>query len=100
MHSIWSGRTNERLAALGLDFLGAYVWGRAAALGEPDAGVVVSSFAVFGPGMLMATYEGARAARGGEPMLVARSEATVASLGAVLADVDVGPVADRLAAAV
>ena len=62
MHSVWSRPTNERLAPLGLDFLGAYVWGRAAALGEPDAGVVVSSFAVFEPAMITATYETARAA--------------------------------------
>ena len=38
MHAVWARRTNERLAGLGLDFLGGYVWGRAAALGEPDAG--------------------------------------------------------------
>ena len=60
MHSVWSRPTNERLHDLGLDFLGGYVWGRAAALGEPDAGVVVSSFAVFEPGMLTATYDQAR----------------------------------------
>ena len=101
MHSVWSRRTNERLAALGLDFLGGYVWGRAAALGEPDAGVVVSSFAVFEPGMLTATYEPARAtcaarrdAGGAAPR--PRSRASRATL----AGVDVGPVADRLAAAV
>jgi hypothetical protein len=100
MHSVWSRQTNERLADLGLDFLGGYVWGRAAALGEPDAGVVVSSFAVFEPGMLTATYEQARAACGRAPMLAARAEATIGSLTATLAGEDVAPVADRLAAAV
>ena len=64
MHSVWSRRTNERLHGLGLDFLGSYVWGRAAALGEPDAGVVVSSFAVFEPGMLDGDV---RAGSGGVP---------------------------------
>ena len=100
MHSVWSRRTNERLHGLGLDFLGSYVWGRAAALGEPDAGVVVSSFAVFEPGMLTTTYERARAACPREAMLAARAEATIDSLRETLADADVGPVADRLAEAV
>lgn len=99
MHSVWSRRTNERMAGLGLDFLGGYVWGRAAALGEPDAGVVVSSFAVFEPGMLTTTYEQARAACPRATMWEARTEATIESLDAVLAGIDVGPVADRLAAA-
>jgi len=100
MHSVWSRRTNARVAALGLDFLGAYVWGRAAALGEPDAGVVVSSFAVFEPGMLTATYETARATCGRAELIEARTAATIESLAETLAGVDVAPVADRLAAAV
>jgi hypothetical protein len=100
MHSVWSRTTNERLAGFGLDFLGAYVWGRAAALGEPDAGVVVSSFAVFEPGMITTAYEHARSACPRATMLAARAEATIASLGTTLGDADVTPVADRLAAAV
>jgi Helix-turn-helix family len=100
MHSVWSRYTNKRLSGLGLDFLGAYVWGRAAALGEPDAGVVVSSFAVFEPGMLTSTYEQARSVCPRASMLSARAEATIDSLGATLGDADVTPVADRLAAAV
>lgn len=99
MHSVWSRRTNERLAGLGLDFLSGYVWGRAAALGEPDPGVVVSSFAVFEPGMLTATYEQGRSACGREEMLAVRLEATVESLTEVLADCDVEAVADRLVTA-
>jgi Helix-turn-helix family len=100
MHAVWARRTNERLADRGLDFLGGYVWGRAAALGEPDAGVVVSSFGVFEPGMLTATYEQARAACPRDELLAVRTEATVTSLAEVLAGEDVGPVADPLAAAV
>jgi hypothetical protein len=99
MHSVWSRTTNERLAGFGLDFLGAYVWGRAAALGEPDAGAVVSSFAVFEPGMITTTYEHARSACPRATMLAARAEATIASLGTTLGDADVTPVTDRLAAA-
>ena len=100
MHAVWSRRTNERLAGLGLDFLGGYVWGRAAALGEPDAGVVVASFGVFEPGMLTATYEQARATCPRDTLLTARTEATIESLTEVLAGEDVGPVADRLASAI
>jgi hypothetical protein len=100
MHAVWSRTTNECLAGFGLDFLGAYVWGRASALGEADAGVVVSSFAVFEPGMLTSTYERARSICPRDPMVAARAEATIWSLGTVLAGVDVAPVADRLAAAV
>src|ERR1700733_502358 len=33
MHALWNRHTNERLAALGLDFLTGYVWGRAARCG-------------------------------------------------------------------
>lgn len=100
MHSVWSRRTNDALAALGLDFFGSYVWSRAAGLGDPDAGVVVSSFAVFEPGMLTATYEHARTMCDRATLLHTRAAATIASLAEVLGDADVTAVADRLAAAV
>src|SRR5690349_6848326 len=57
MHAVWSRLTNERLATLGLNFLTSYVWGRAAALGEPPAAVVVSSFAAFESGLVTRLYE-------------------------------------------
>lgn len=100
MHAVWSRRTNERLAGLGLDFFAGYVWGRAAALGEPTAGVVVSSFAVFEPAMLAAAYEHGRTACSRDDLLAARSESTIESLHDVLGGVDVAPIADRLAGAV
>ena len=103
MHAVWSRRTNERLAALGFEFLTAYVAGRGADLGDADPGVVVSSFAVFEPGMLTATYEQARATCARATMLAARTEATIESLNETLAGVplaEVTDVADRLAAAV
>ena len=100
MHSVWSRATNERLDGFGLDFFGRYVWSRAALLGDPDAGVVVSSFAWFEPGMLTATYEQARARCDRATLLAARDEATIASLRAALGEADVAAVADRLTAAV
>ena len=100
MHAVWSRRTNERLAGLGLDFFAGYVWGRAAALGEPTAGVVVSSFAVFEPAMLAAASEHGRTACSRDDLLAERSESTIESLHDVLGGVDITPIADRLAGAV
>ena len=99
MHSVWSRATNERLNAFGLDFLQRYVAPRAALLGDPDPGVVVAAFGVFSPDLLVPTYEAARAACDRDELLAARDESTAASLRAVLGDVDVAPVADRLVAA-
>ena len=100
MHSVWSRHTHERLAGLGLDFFSAYVWGRASLLGEPDPGVVVSSFAVFDAELLTSVYAHARATCSREEVVAAREEATIESLRAVLGDADVAGVADRLGAAV
>lgn len=96
MHDVWCRRTNERLAAFDLDFLGGYVWGRAAALGEPAAGVVVAAFAVFEPGLITATYERARVRVGREELIAARVEATTESLREVLGDADVREVVATL----
>ena len=100
MHAVWSRRTNERLAGLGLDFLSGYVWGRAAALGEPTAGVVVSSFAVFEPGMLAAVYEQGRTSCSRSDLVAARTETTIESLHDVLDGADVAHVAERLVGAI
>lgn len=85
MHAVWSRTTNEALAALGLNFFTGYLWGRAAALGEPDPGVVVSSFAVFEPTMLTDGYLLGRASCSRAALLDARTEATVRSLSEALA---------------
>ena len=100
MHPVWSRATNQALAGIGLDFLSGYAWGRAAALGEPSAGVVVSSFAVFEPGMITSVYEQGRQCCGREEMLSTRADATTASLVSVLDGVDVSAAAGRLRDAV
>lgn len=102
MHAVWCRATNEALGALGLDFFGGYLWGRAAALGEPSPGVVVSSFAVFEPGLLSGAYAQARATAARDAVLEARTAATVGSLTAVIGDDTDGlaEVADALQAAV
>lgn len=100
MHPVWSRQTNEAMAALGLDFFSGYVWGRAAALGEPAPAVVASSFAVFEPNMIGAVYDAGRAACRRDDLLAARFEATTASLSAVLDGIDVGGAVTRLRDAV
>ena len=79
-HAVWSRLTTERLAAFGLSFFEAYVWGRAAALGEPPADLVVAIF-VFEPARLAGAYEAARRRVGRTELLEARSQATSASPG-------------------
>ena len=100
MHSIWSKKTNERLAGLGLDFITSYVWGRAASLGEPAAGVVVASFAVFQPDMIAAAYERGRSTVARDAMLAARAQSTIESLTETLEDADVSGIAAILQTAV
>jgi len=97
MHWLWNRHTNERLAALGLDFLTGYVWGRAASLGEPSPPVVVATFAWFEPSLLAGLYEAARSAVSRERLLEARDAATAESLAEVLGDDDPTEVADLLA---
>jgi len=100
MHSVWSRTTNERLAGLGLNFLTSYVWGRAASLGEPEPGVVVSAFAVFNPDLVAATYAEGRATVDRDEMLAVRAESTIESLTHALAGADVTDIAEQLRSAV
>ena len=100
MHALWNRRTNECLAALGLDFLTGYVWGRAASLGEPSPAVVAAVFAWFEPGLLEGLYEAVRSTVPLERLMEVRDAATAESLAEVLAGDDPADVADLLADAV
>jgi hypothetical protein len=95
-HAVWSRRTNEVLTKLGLRLFTGYVWGKAAALGEPPAEVVVAAFASFPPSLITAAYEEARSQCGRAGMLAAREEATTESLAQVLDGADVTPVVRAL----
>ena len=97
MHAVWSQRTNERLAQLGLDFLTSYVGGRGASLGEPAGAVVAAAFAWFEPSLVITLWEAARSAVAHDRLVQARDESTVASLREVLAGEDPGEVASLLA---
>lgn len=95
-HAVWSRRTNEVLAKLGLRIFTGYVWGKAAALGEPPAEVVVAAFGTFEPELITAAYEEARRQCGRAGMLAAREEATIESLAQVLDGADVTTVVTAL----
>lgn len=88
-HAIWARAVNDRYEALGLNFLTGYVWGRAAALGEPPAELVASTFAVFEPGFVGSTYAEGRAACSRAAVLQAREEGAIESLHQVLPPTDV-----------
>jgi hypothetical protein len=82
----WPRPVFDRMTALGLDFFGGYVWGRAASLGEPPPSVVAATFGVFEPGFLAVVYDNARAGATREQVLAARADGAIASLETVLAD--------------
>lgn len=103
MHAVWSRRTNEALAAQGLDFFGSYVWGRAAALGTPSPAVVTATFAVFEPTIIAGVYDAARAACDREDLLAIRVETVARSLSDTLDGADpaeIAEIADELLGAV
>ena len=80
----WSRPAADRITALGLGFFDGYVWGRAAALGEPAASVVVSAFGVFEPTFLTAVYNQGRAVATRSDVLAAREDGAAESLSTVL----------------
>lgn len=69
----WSRSAADNMSQLGLDFFGAYVWGRAASLGSPSASTVVSSFGVFEPSFLSNIYLATRDQVSREDILTARA---------------------------
>lgn len=69
----WSRSVADNMSALGLDFFGAYVWGRAASLGTPSPSTVVSSFGVFEPTFLSNIYLATRDQVAREDILTARA---------------------------
>ena len=93
MHAVWSGPVNAALADLGLEeFFEAYVYGRAAPLGEVPGAVVASTFGVFEPGFVGRTWDAARSRATLSEVVAVRDRATTASLRATLGDVDEGEV--------
>ena len=81
----WAKAVHDRLERHGLGFLDGYVWGRAAALGEPTAGVVAATFGVFEPAFLGMMLSMGRAEIGRDEILAAREAGAVESLTAIVA---------------
>jgi hypothetical protein len=97
MHAVWSKQVTSSLAGLGLDFLEAYVAGRAASLGEPVGEVVAATFAWFEPGLITGAFEAARSKVARAHLVEVRERAATASLTTILDGDDPSWVADRLA---
>lgn len=100
MHATGSAHVRAALEELGLDRFAGYVWGRAAALGEPSPALVVATFGVFEPNRLGAVYASARSACPRDRMLAVRETAVVVSLRRVLGESDVSAVVTALLRAV
>lgn len=96
MHATGSAHVRVALEELGLDRLAGYVWGRAAALGEPAPALVVATFGVFEPNRLGAAYGSARSACPRDRLLAVREAAVVGSLCRVLGEPDVSAVVTPL----
>lgn len=88
MFPAWAREVNERLAARGLNFLTAYVWGRAASMGEPVGEVVASTFGAFEPGLICNLYDEARSLISREELLKIQEEAAIQSLRQALGPID------------
>lgn len=96
----WAKAVHDRLEPHGLGFLDGYVWGRAAALGEPTPGVVAATFGVFEPTFLGMMLSMGRAAISRDDVLDARQAGAVESLSAiVVADDAIRSAADALVGA-
>lgn len=100
MFPAWARVVNERLAERGLNFLTAYVIGRAAPLGEPVGAVVASAFGAFEPGLIIALYDEARRTISRDELLQIQEAAAVETLRQALGKIDSQPVITALRRAV
>jgi hypothetical protein len=84
MVSVWAIEPQGRYAALGLDFLSGYVYGRAAPLGIAPPQLVVAAFGVFSPGVVESAYETGLSSCSHAEVLAAREQGTVEAFGRLL----------------
>ncbi len=92
----WSRDAADRIAALGLGFFDGYVWGRAAALGEPTPAVVATTFGVFDAALIGAVYEQGRATSLRADVLEARAQGAQASVERFASAAEADAIADPL----
>ena len=96
----WAPASGAQAAALGLDFLGNYLWGRAAALGaDVEPAVVTSAFGVFDDAFIRSTLTAARAKVSHADIIASRERGATDGLAAAADEVDLDTitmVGDRL----
>lgn len=80
----WAEPAYDEYAALGLDFLQGYVFGRGCVLGDASPPVVAAAFGVFEPGLVADLFASGRAVCSVEDVRAAKERGAVASLRAVL----------------
>lgn len=96
----WARAVHQHPVLSDVGFLEAYVWGRAASLGTPEASVVVAAFAFMEPVFLAGIYEDARRQVGRSEVLTARAEGAARALADHLPGADVAGLGDELIDAV
>lgn len=86
-HAVFARPVYDALAGHGLDVLGAYVYGRGAALGDVPSALVTATFAVYPGAMIDKLWRDGRLKLDRETLIATRDAATAASLRTVLGDV-------------
>jgi hypothetical protein len=76
----WSEPAYEAYAALGLDFLQGYVYGRGCVLGDAEPAVVAAAFGVFEPGLVGDLFRSGRAACSVGEVRAAKEQGAVSAL--------------------
>ena len=84
----WSELAYEEYAALGLDFLTAYVWSRSCVLGEPEGLVVAAAWGAFDFGAIAGLYAAGRNACSLAEIRAARERGARAALEATIRNID------------
>jgi hypothetical protein len=86
----WAETTYNEYEAIGLEFFGGYIWGRACALGEPEGTVVAAAFGVFEPNLVAGLYDQARQTASLSAVRKAKEAGSTAALHHALGSADVG----------
>lgn len=84
----WSEPVYDEYAALGLDFLQGYVYGRGCVLGDVEPPVAAAAFGVFEPGLVADLFRSGRDTCGVAEVRVAKERGAVAALRECLGSPD------------
>ncbi len=84
----WSEPAYDAYAALGLDFLQGYVYGRGSVLGDAEPSVVAAAFGVFEPGLVADLFRSGSGTCGVAEVRDAKLQGAVAALRACIDEPD------------